>query len=58
MEGTGTHPLVDEAGFCPSGEQGNFKMCVYFQVVVFIFRKTISSLSADRWGCVPVLLVL
>ena len=55
VEGTGACVLVDEAGSCLSG--GRTASCGVFWGVcdlIMIF----GSLSANGWGCVPVLLVV
>ena len=55
VEGTGACVLVDEAGSCLSGglttSSGLF-CCVCDLIMI------LGSLSANGWGCVPVLLVV
>ena len=55
VEGTGACVLVDEAGSCLSGVQDCMRD-VFWGVcgLIMIF----GSLSANGWGCVPVLLVV
>ena len=48
-------PLVGGAGSCPSGGQGPVKGVFRGDCGL---RKTLSCLSADRWGCVSALLVV
>ena len=55
VEGTGACVLVDEAGSCLSGGQGHVRWCV---LGVCDFTMILGSLSANEWGCVPVLLVV
>ena len=55
MEGTGACVLVDEAGSSLSGGQDHVQCCVWgFCDLIMI----LGSLSANGWGCVPVLLVV
>ena len=54
VEGTGACVLVDEAGSCLSGGQDRVQCCGWgFCDLIMI----LGSLSANGWGCVPVLLV-
>ena len=53
--GTGACPPVSGAGPCPSDGQGCDKECVLGS---YELSMTLGSLSADGWGCVPVLLVV
>ena len=56
LEGwTGFCLLVGGSGSCPSSAQGHVRGCLSGSCV---FRKTLSSLSAYEWGCVPTLLVV
>ena len=54
VEGTCVCVLVDEAGFCLSGGQVHI---LWFVWGVCVLIMILSSLSANRCGCVPVLLV-
>ena len=53
--GTGAYVLVGRAGSSPSGGQCHIRGCV---LGVCELSTTLGSLSADGWGCVPVLLVV
>ena len=55
MEGTSACVLVDEAGSCLSGGQVHIWWCVWGVCGLIII---LGSLSANGWGCVPVLLVV
>ena len=55
MEGTSACVLVDESGSCLSGGQDHILWCV---LGVCDLIMTLGSLSANGWGCVPVLLVV
>ena len=46
---------VGGAGSCPSGGLGHVQCCVWG---VCELCMTLGSLSANGWGCVPVLLVV
>ena len=54
VEETGACVLVDEAGSCISGRQDHVQWCVLGCHLIMI----LGSLSANGWGCVPVLLVV
>ena len=47
--------LMDGARSCPSGGKGSVRGCLLDSS---LFRKALSSLSGDRRGCVPTLLVV
>ena len=55
LGGTGACPLVDGAGSCASGGQGHVRV-VFWGVCGL--SMTLGCLSADGWGCIPVLLVV
>ena len=55
VEGTGACVLVHEAGSCVSGELYHVQWCVLGFCDLI---KVLGSLSANGWGCVPVLLVV
>ena len=55
MERTGACVLVEEAGSCLSGGQDHAWWCVLGCLDLIII---LTSLSANGWGCVPVLLVV
>ena len=55
VEGTGACVLVDEIGSCLLGGQ-NHSSGVFWGVCELIM--ILGSLSANGWGCVPVLLVV
>ena len=55
VEGTGACVLVDEAGSCLSG--GQFCVWWVFWGVCDLIM-ILGNLSANGWGCVPVLLVV
>ena len=55
VEGTGACVLVDEVGSCLSGGQDRVQWCV---LGVCELSMILGSLSANGWGCVPVLLVV
>ena len=55
MEGTSACVLVDEAGSCLSGVQDHVRWCVLGCLELSMI---LGSLSANGWGCVPVLLVV
>ena len=56
MEGTGAYVLVDEAGSCLSGGPDHVQWWWFWGVCDLIM--ILGSLSANGWGCVPVLLVV
>ena len=55
VEGSGACVLVDEAGSCLSGGQDHVRWCVLGVCELIVI---LGSLSANGWGCVPVLLVV
>ena len=55
VEGTGVCVLVDEAGFCLSGGR-TMSSGVFWGVCELLM--ILGCLSANGWGCVPVLLVV
>ena len=55
MEGTGACVLVGEAVSCLAGGQDHVQWCV---LGVCDLIMILGSLSANGWGCVPVLLVV
>ena len=55
VQGTSACVLVDEAESCLSGGQVNVWCCVWGVCDLIII---LGSLSANSWGCVPVLLVV
>ena len=55
VEGTGACVLVDESGSCLSG--GHECIRLLFQGVCELI-KILDSLSANGWGCIPVLLIV
>ena len=55
VEGTGACVLVGGAGSCLSGGQGRIRCCVLGCCELSMI---LVSLSANGWGCVPVLLVV
>ena len=55
VEGTGAFVLVEEAGSCLPGGQATYGG-VFWGVCELIM--ILGSLSANGWGCVPVLLVV
>ena len=55
VEGTSACVLVDEAGSCLSGGQDHIQWCVWGVCDLIMI---LGSLSANGWGCVPVLLVV
>ena len=55
VEGTGACVLVDEAGSCLSGGQDCVQWCVLGCLWPYY---DLGCLSANGWGCVPVLLVV
>ena len=55
VEGTGACVLMGEAGFCLSGGQHCIRWCVWDVCELIMI---LGSLSANGWGCVPVLLVV
>ena len=56
VEGTGACVLVGWAGSCLSGGQGCIWWC--FGGGVCELSMILGSLSANGWGCIPVLLVV
>ena len=55
VEGTGACVLMDDAGSCLSGGKDHVSG-VFWSVCELIM--ILGSLSANGWGCVPVLLVV
>ena len=55
VEGTSACVLVDEAGSCLSCGQVHIWWCVWGVCGLIMI---LGSLSANGWGCVPVLLVV
>ena len=55
VEGTGACAVVDESGSCLSGGQDRIQWCV---LGVLDLIMILGSLSANGWGCVPVLLIV
>ena len=55
VEGTCSCVLMDEAGSCLSGGQDRVWWCVLGCCDLIVI---LGSLSANGWGCVPVLLVV
>ena len=55
MGGTGVYPLLGGAGSCPSGGQSCVKGLFRGG---WGLRATLSSLSADWWGCVSTLFIV
>ena len=55
VEGTGACVLVNVAGSCLSGGQDHVWWCVWGVCDLIMI---LGSLSANGWGCVPVLLVV
>ena len=55
VEGTSACGLVDEAGSCLSGGQDCIRCCVWGVCDLIMI---LGCLSANGWGCVPVLLVV
>ena len=55
VEGTSACVLVDEAGSCLSGGHVHIWWCILGVCGLIMI---LGSLSANGWGCVPVLLVV
>ena len=55
VEGTGVYVQVDGAGSCFSGGEKHVRWCVSGVCELIM---SLGSLSANGWGCVPVLLVV
>ena len=55
VQGTAVCALVDEAGSCLSGGQDHVRWFVWHVCELIVI---LGSLSANEWGCVPVLLVV
>ena len=55
VEGTGACVLVDEAGSCLSGGQDHVRGVFWGACDLIMI---LCNLSANGWGCVPVLLVV
>ena len=56
VKGYGACVLVDEVGSCLSDVEDHVWWCVFVCVCELIM--ILGSLSANGWGCVPVLLVV